>query len=555
MKYSSKTLSQSLVQLFESHKIKHIVISPGSRSAPLTIGFTSQPYFSNYSIVDERCAAFFALGIAQQLEEPVALVCTSGSALLNYFPAVAEAFYSHIPLIICSADRPSHLQEIGDGQTIQQEDVYGKHILYNANCKDGDIHQEANILKIKEALHTSMAKKGPVHINLPFNEPLYDIVHSPVEIENTPLRQHPTQSIVKNELTPYVDIWNHTAKKLVLVGVLKPNSIQKKWLDILADDDSVIVLTETTSNLHHPRYNPAIDQLIAPLDTAGFEALVPEVLITFGGMIVSKKIKAFLRNHPPTHHWHIDEQRAYDTFFCLTKHFKTSPQNFFETFLPETKAVPSSYNPYWSSVHQSRLQKRENYIQEIPYSDFKAYARVFEALPHSIQLQLANSTAIRYGQLFDIHPSIEVFCNRGTSGIDGSTSTAIGAAVASSLPTYLITGDLSFLYDSNALWNQYTPSNFKIILINNSGGGIFRILPKAKCASNFEQFFETKHGLTAQNLSEMYGYAYITATNEEAVISGMKQLNDTNNSPVILEIFTSNTINELILLDYFRYLK
>lgn len=555
MKYSSKTLSQSLIQLCESHGVQHIVISPGSRSAPLTIGFTSHPFFKNYSIVDERCAAFFALGLAQQLKQPVALVCTSGSALLNYFPAIAEAFYSHIPLLVCSADRPLHLQEIGDGQTIQQEAVYGKHILFNANCKDGDAHQEANIFKIKEALHISISKKGPVHINLPFNEPLYDIVETATKIDNTPLPKVNLPSLTKTELIPFLDVWNQNQKKLVLVGVLDPHSIEKKWLDILAEDDSVIVLTETTSNLHHERYNPAIDQLIAPLDAQGLKKLAPEVLITFGGMIVSKKIKAFLRNHRPEHHWHIDQQRAYDTFFCLSKHFKVTPQHFFETFLPLVDKVTSDYNPYWSSVHQHRLQKRKLYIHRIPFSDFKVYALVFNALCHNTQLQLANSTAIRYAQLFDIHPSIEVFCNRGTSGIDGSTSTAIGAAVGSGLPTYFITGDLSFLYDSNALWNQYTPINFKIIVINNSGGGIFRILPKAKCAKDFEQFFETKHGLTAKHLAEMYGYIYITASTSEEVLQGMQQLNKTEGAPVLLEIFTSNKINEIQLLDYFRFIK
>ena len=173
MKFSNKLLSQSVTQLCLAKGIDHIVISPGSRNAPLTIGFTSHPDFTNFSIVDERCAAFFALGMAQQLKKPVAIVCTSGSALLNYFPAVAEAFYSDIPLVVLSADRPEALVEIGDGQTIQQENVYGTHVLYSANCKEGQSHQIHNETEINIALNTAIELSGPVHINVPFSEPLY----------------------------------------------------------------------------------------------------------------------------------------------------------------------------------------------------------------------------------------------------------------------------------------------------------------------------------------------------------------------------------------------
>ncbi|HAH34932.1 MAG TPA: 2-succinyl-5-enolpyruvyl-6-hydroxy-3-cyclohexene-1-carboxylate synthase, partial [Flavobacteriaceae bacterium] len=183
-------------------------------------------------------------------------------------------------------------------------------------------------------------------------------------------------------------------------------------------------------------------------------------------------------------------------YFCLTKHVRCSPNHFFKEFLSLTQKTISTYQQDWLRVKNQRLQKHELYLKEIPFSDFLVFSQLFKALPNNIQLQLSNSSTIRYGQLFEMNTSHAIFCNRGTSGIDGSTSTAIGAAYVGTSPTVFITGDLSFFYDSNALWNQYITSNFKIIIINNSGGGIFRILPDAKQVPSFDTFFETKHQLT-----------------------------------------------------------
>lgn len=553
MKFSNKILSQTITQLCLSSKIDHIVISPGSRNAPLTIGFTEHPDFYNFSIVDERCAAFFALGLAQQLKKPVALVCTSGSALLNYYPAVSEAFYSDIPLVIISADRPKALQEIGDGQTIQQENVYGKHSLFNANCIEGEEHQATNEACIRKALTIAYQQQGPVHINVPFSEPLYNKIDS--------LLVHPKEiglpfssEAFTNQLESFVDQWNASKRKLVLVGVLAPNSIEQQFIDQLATDESVLILTETTSNVHHPEIFPAIDQLIAPLDADGFEALQPEILLTFGGMVVSKKIKAFLRTYQPKTHWHVDPKKAYDTYFCLEQHFKVTPNLFLSQFLSQTACITSTYKSVWESVRMDRLARHKQYVEKIVYSDFKVFSTIFKTLPKQLLLQLSNSATIRYSQLFTIDTSVQVFCNRGTSGIDGSMSTAIGAAYAATVPTVFITGDLSFLYDCNALWNSYIPSNFRIIVINNSGGGIFRILPGEKNTENFETFFETRHSLTARQLSEMYSFEYSVASTEASLKQSLKEFFRDSEGPKLLEIFTPSEVNDQILIDYFNYL-
>ncbi len=551
MKFSNKILSQTLVQLCLDKGIDHIIISPGSRNAPLTIGFGEHPAFKCFSIVDERCAAFFALGIAQQLQKPVAVICTSGSALLNYYPAVAEAFYSDIPLVVIAADRPLDRIDIGDGQTIRQQNVFENHILYSANCIEGEEFQIKNETEINIALNTALELKGPVHINIPFSEPLYHTVENQLVWPQNVAPRLGTETL-KEDLNPFIEKWNRSKRKMVLVGVLPPNSLEKRFIEQLAKDESVLVLTETTSNLHNENFIAAIDQLIAPLADEDLSKLQPEILLTFGGMVVSKKIKAFLRSFSPKEHWHVDSKKAYDTFFVLKHHFETSINSFLAEFLPKTLPLKTDYRNQWLAIKRHRLQRHNIYESEIPYSDFMVFSEIFKQLPKNVQLQLSNSATIRYAQLFDIHDSAEVFCNRGTSGIDGSTSTAVGAGYASKLPTIFITGDLSFFYDSNALWNNYIPNNFKIIVVNNGGGGIFRILPGEKDSKLFDTFFETKHNLTAKQLSEMYGFKYQTIDKKEDLAENVNIFFSKNDGPALLEIFTPSNLNDKVLLDYFK---
>ena len=552
MIYPKIPLAQSIIEICHAKGVHDIIISPGSRNAPLTIGFTNNPKFNCYSIADERCAAFFALGIAQQTKKPVAIVCTSGSALLNYYPALAEAFYSQIPFIVISADRPSDKIDIGDGQTIRQENVFINHSLYNANLTEDAT--EANDVFINEAINVAIARKGPVHINVPFEEPLYETTNK-LSVDFNVTGLHITHPLVDvDDIIAFSTLWNHSKKVLVLVGECAPNSVEQRWLDQLAEIPSVVVMTETTSNLHHPSFINTIDTLITPFSQAEFLKLQPRILITFGGMIVSKRVKAFLRKYKPRHHWHIDEWRAYDTFGILTNHFKVNPNQFFRQFLPFVKGTGSDYKVAFTKIIAKRKVKHDEYLDQIPFSDLKVFESVLSGLPKDIQLQVSNSSPIRYAQLFAIDPSIEVFCNRGTSGIDGSTSTAIGAAVGSQKPTVLITGDVSFLYDSNALWNNYIPKNFKIILINNGGGGIFRILPGHQETETFNTFFETSHCLTAEHLAKMYLLDYASASDEASLKQGLDNLYKQNDKPMILEIFTPTRENDKLLSNYFKAL-
>lgn len=583
MKYSSIPSAQSVVFHCKSRGIKNVVISPGSRNAPLVIGFTNDPYFSCYSIVDERCAAFFALGMAQHLKIPVIAVCTSGSALLNYYPAVAEAFYSDIPLVVVSADRPGYKVDIGDGQTIRQESLFEKHIGYSANLRQDISHatetvkkfdpslfpkdytleqlqskiQGFNDTQLNKALQAAIIQKSPVQINIPFEEPLYDIEEnlgvtpfcSPLDLENN-------EDINVHDLA---QIWNSCEKKIIIIGVNDPDSINSDYLNTLANDDSVLVFTEVTSNVHHKNFFPSIDSIIAPIEKSKdkdqlFKELQPELLITLGGLIVSKKVKAFLRNYKPRHHWHINNKKAYDTFFSLTKHIKTDENSFFEHFFEHISEQSCNYFNKWNEVKHKYLTRRETYLDQIPFTDFLAFKTICSGIPKNYQLHLANSSTVRYAQLFDIDPSLSVFCNRGTSGIDGSTSTAIGSSIHSVNPTLLITGDLSFFYDSNGLWNSYIRNDFRIIVINNGGGGIFRILPGKENSQNFETFFETVQDLDLQSLCSLYNIDHLVAEDQNTLNTILSTFYMSSKSPVLLEVKTPRLLNDKILLSYFDFI-
>lgn len=548
--YPKKELAQIIIAACRQFEIQTVVISPGSRNAPLTIGFSNHKDFETLSIVDERCAAFFALGIAQQTLKPVGLVCTSGSALLNYYPAIAEAYYSQIPLVVISADRPAHLIDIGDGQTIRQENVFKNHILYSANLKEFDAKNSVKVLS--KAFSLLRQVKGPIHINVPFNEPLYETVATMNDFRFIAEESDLQDTIDYENLASQ---WNSAKKKMILVGVHSPNAALEILLDKVADDPSVLVFTETTSNLYNKRFVNSIDNLIFNLTEEEFTSLQPDILLTFGGMIVSKKIKKFLREYSPKEHWHVNELRAFDTYQVLSKHLKIDSHSFFKHFCELVDYDnKSTYESTWTHYKQRIREKHNHYIKTAPYSDLKVFEQVLKVIPDFSEVQFSNSAIIRYSQLFEMNSTITVFCNRGTSGIDGSTSTALGAAYATQKPTTLITGDLSFFYDSNALWNNYIPTDVRIVIINNSGGGIFKIIPGPK-KSTALKYFETPHCLTAEHLCTMFGFEYSTAHNLKSLKEEVAGFYDKSDKPKVLEVFTPSDLNDLVLKEYINNLK
>ncbi|WP_196894191.1 2-succinyl-5-enolpyruvyl-6-hydroxy-3-cyclohexene-1-carboxylic-acid synthase [Aureivirga marina] len=553
--FPKKKIAQDVVLSCEKYGIQTAVISPGSRNAALTIGFSNHPKIETLSVVDERCASFFALGISQQNKRPVAIVCTSGSALLNYYPAVAEAYYNNIPLVVISADRPKHLIDIADGQTIRQENVLEKHILFSANLIEKE--PTTNKVLLEKALQTALDKKGPVHINVPMDEPLYETISDFNYVESS---DEIYQKSLEDELyleVSYLDKfaqkWNKAKKKIVLIGQNEPSELLSIQMEKMIKDPSVLVFTETTSNIPNSKFINSIDKLIAPLKEAELEDLAPEILLSFGGMVVSKKVKQFLRKHKPLEHWHISRKNAPNTFHCLTNHFEISPTNFFSQFFFLTEDAKSDYQEKWLSIKDKRKENHEIYMNSIPFSDMKVFEAILETIPDNLNVQLSNSSVIRYTQLFDVNKTLHFYCNRGTSGIEGSTSTAVGAAYASEKQTIFITGDVSFFYDSNGLWNANIPRNFRIILINNAGGGIFKFIP-GPSQTNAEDYFVTPHNLTAEQLAKMYDFSYHTAKSLKELNTELQEFYKESEQPKILEIFTPSDENDKVLKSYFKNL-
>ncbi|HBK70401.1 MAG TPA: 2-succinyl-5-enolpyruvyl-6-hydroxy-3-cyclohexene-1-carboxylate synthase, partial [Flavobacteriaceae bacterium] len=295
----------------------------------------------------------------------------------------------------------------------------------------------------------------------------------------------------------------------------------------------------------------SIDKLIAPLSESEFLDLKPDMLLSLGGMVISKKIKQFFRKYKPKYHLHVDEKNMQNTFHCLKFHFDMTPVSFFDGFLPHTKPLVSSYQKKWLTIKNIRNKKHSEFLKEVEFSDLKVVELILQSIPDHAQLQLANSSVVRYTQLFDNNSTLKIFCNRGTSGIDGSTSTAVGAALIEGRQTVFVTGDISFFYDSNALWNNYIKNDFRIILINNGGGGIFKILPEPS-KTNALDYFETPHNLSAKHLCEMYKFQYAKASNETELNQQLKVFFDDEKYPKLLEIFTPSAINDKLLKDYFK---
>jgi len=556
-KISARLISAGLIKA----GIKDIVISPGSRNAPLIIEFTNQAEFNTYSIVDERVAGFFALGIAQQKHQPVVLVCTSGSALLNYYPAIAEAFYSQIPLIIISADRPQKWVDQGEGQTIRQHNVFANHSWYNTTLSENnDEHALVSLQnEIRKALETAVEKQGPVHINVPFDEPLYEIVERNEidfpEIQPDFLVPAYEEKFLKN----FADKWQRASKIMILAGQHQPSDFLQKQLEKLAEDQSVIVLNENIANVHSEKFINNIDQVIFSLNDEDLNELQPEILITVGRNIISKKIKKFLRKYKPQEHWHIEKTALPpDTFEAMTQHFNTTAEMFFSQFLfliYDQMKTESGYQNKWLSLKKQKKEKHREFLSRTGFSDLKVFEVLSQEIPSGYMVQWGNSATVRYSQLFEFQKDIHHFANRGTSGIDGCTSTAIGAAYASKRPVLAVTGDISFLYDSNALWNKYIPENFKIIIVNNGGGDIFNFIPGPSQTKALNEYFVTRHSLTAQQPAIMFGFNYRIIDNLKDLKNFLPEFFANTKIPHILEIDTRKIENSEILKAYFKKLK
>jgi len=559
---SDKKGVQTLVLAARDFGVKHVVISPGSRNAPITISFNRSGFFTCHSIPDERSAGFYGLGLALKTGKPVALVCTSGSAAANYLPAITEAFFNRVPLVAITADRPLSWTDQGNGQTIRQEGIFSNHIKnwFSLITEPRNEEEEwQNRRSLSKAFNTALTlDPGPIHINVPLFEPLYqtaevDDISAPRFYQS----QRVDATIQMEAAKDLAELIESNKRVMILVGQHRHDRSLLNLLERWSELPNVVILTETTGNIGIPKAIDTIDRIVMPLEkTESPERFMPQVLITLGGYVISKKLKNLLRRHKPLTHWHIHpHESGLDTYMSLTHEIHSDPLHFLtEAFTSIAATGVSDYAEKWMELKNLAAEGHRQYLDEAPYSDFKVFEIINEELEekNNLTLHLSNSTPVRYIQLLGLSDNLTYHCNRGTSGIDGCTSTAAGWAKADSeKEVLLITGDMSFVYDSNALWNKSLPENLKIIVINNQGGGIFRIIEGSDSEEEREKFFEAHHPADIAQLASAFDLTHVKvhdiASLKEVLPGFLNQ-----KSPGILEVVTPAKVNDQILKDYFK---
>lgn len=552
--FSSIRSVQILAHVCKEMGIFHFVISPGSRNAPLAIHFSETDEFNCYSIVDERSAAFVAMGMAKSLKKPVAVICTSGSAAANYYPAVTEAFYQNIPLLILSADRPIDFVDLFDGQTIRQNQLFQQHSYGDFQMlEDDEPDAELQNLEIcKKAMQLCFEKSGPIHINIPLKEPLYNLVSELPTLPNI------EKNIAKKAYTldsQLVAEWHLAKRILILVGTQDPSEELQMQLSQLAKNHTAVILTEVTSNLNNEKFFEHIDRYVYNFSEEDMHLFAPDLLITVGQNVVSKKVKQFLRKAKPHNHWHVDAFWQPNTYFSLTKKIETKAEVFFSKLLKGIQLEPKAYYNLWDNLRDKKDVKHDDFIQNLNFCDFQFYKMLSDVLPEKYNVHFANSSPIRYAQLFKFNKN-KIYCNRGTSGIDGCTSTAMGFAMADKNPTLLVSGDLSFFYDINGLWNPYIPPYTRIIIVNNGGGDIFKIIPGPSKAQNaLDEFIATTHNKNVEHLASHFGFSYTKVEDEMTMGRVLENFFNTSPKAKILEIDTQEIENAKVLVDYFEFMK
>ncbi len=524
METTDKYSCQVLADLLVAHGVEHVVLSPGSRDLPLMLAVHRTPRLKSTVVVDERVAAFVALGMASVSGKPTAVVCTSGTALLNYAPAVAEAYYRHIPMVVISADRPYHWIDQDDSQTIRQHGAL-EHIVKRScdipDARESGLDRWYAGRMINDALiEMQRGCPGPVHINIQLTEPLNGLAEKDGGQAARFIHYGAVQPMMMPDcLNEYAEKILHSPKVMIVAGFMSPELALEvtRSLQVIEQLPNVVILTESISNLKLSGAVQCIDMAVSGIPDSGKADFAPDLLITVGGALVSRFVKQFLRTNTPAEHWHIGHTRVLvDCMQAMTMHVDMSPDAFFSSLsaLLEPEAVMhKGYATMWHDIYAAGLNWRDNFLSRCGWCDLEAFSLILPHIPEKCNLQLSNGTPIRYAQLMaDMTHVNSVDCNRGVSGIDGSTSTAVGASMIYDGPTLLITGDMSAQYDVGALALKQIPDRFRMIVINNGGGGIFRFIGSTSAVEEREQFFgEAVVNLPLQQLAEAYGFAYFVA--------------------------------------------
>lgn len=563
---------RELLDCMTAHGVRHAVISPGSRNTPLIIGLSARETIKKVVIADERTAAFAALGMSTVLQTPVALVCTSGTALYNYAPAVAEAFYRHIPLIVITADRPAQWIDQDDSQTLVQMGALEKIVK-----KSYDISPEAgtefkctnpeylterewyvNRLANDALLTATTGTPGPVHINLQLGGALGETVpyreHIPrtVSYMRGPIGFSPMERKQVGEILG--------SKRVMLVaGFMQPNNKLNAAAARFASLPNVVVMAETISNLHLKGREYMIDTVLSKLSQKRLKQLAPDIVITIGGALVSRQLKEYLRSSN-CEHWSLgDAPLSVDTLQHLNRHFELTAEEFLtaitapvaRAFRKLEESVQKGLTEFKQDWEEARCDAKEfldEYVGRCEWSDMKAMSLIFPNITPNINLFLSNGTSVRYAQLFTERLPHAGWCNRGVSGIEGGSATALGGAYAYQGKTLLISGDMSFVYDTGILGIDELNKRLNIIILNNGGGGIFRFIPSTRSLAIRERYFCAPQNLPLEKLCAAYDWTYLRAADYESLSDAMAYSSE--HSRVLIEVVTDGEISGDILYKY-----
>ena len=515
-----------MVALMREHGIVDVVLCPGSRNVPIVHTISQTEGFCCHALTDERSAGFFALGRALATGKTVAVCVTSGSALVNLHPAVTEAFYQQVPLLIISADRPSAWIGQMDGQTMPQTGVFGSMVKYSCCLETNDIWH-VNRMVNEALLECTHRSKGPVHINVPIVEPLYEFGTEALPSVRVIRR---IEGLYPDKAREIAELLHQSTKRMIIIGQ-KPADRQVKPAYMNELNRGYVSLCENLANCGEGSValnitDRLMDEVVGDRRRCAGDYR-PDLVITVGGHIVSKKLKNWLRQNPPKQHWHVSpEGTIADTFGCLTTVIEAEPYRFLEMLAYITIPIEeeSNYPQLWRTLAAETRTQTTNKPQdecaerggesEPRISEKEIVGKLMGMLPEGAVLHLANSSSVRYAQEFPLHPSVTVCCNRGINGIEGCLSSAVGFASATpERQNFVVIGDLAFFYDQNALWNRELPDNLHILLLNNHGGEIFNTLPVPD-DERTRSFVMAKHHTNAEAVAQQYGLLYMNRLEE-----------------------------------------
>lgn len=564
---------RELIDVLMAQGVDTIVLSPGSRNAPLLIAASARSRLRKVIINDERAAAFTALGISMVSRKPVAIACTSGTALYNYSPAIAEAYYQRLPLIVITADRPAQWIDQDDSQTLHQFEALDKIVkrsydIYEetgmtAKCRNGEFENELkwHVNRVaNEAILTAISgHPGPVHINIQFGTPLNNVC------EYIP-RQPRTVKLISGGMGASREFASATARELlgkrimVVAGFMAPDNRLNRALSSFARLGNVTVMAETISNLHLAEGTTMIDSVLTRLSQEERERLRPDVVISIGGSLVSRFLKEYIRESGRTEHWTLgDTDIAVDCFQHLTRHYDMLPQEFFRSVSgaahsllrrEAAECTHPDYNASWEKARDLASAVNDDIIRNSGWSELTALDETFRQVPASWNVFLSNGTPIRYAQILIKRLPHANYCNRGVSGIDGTNATALGTAMAYDGDTLLVTGDVSFSYFPEVLNYYPLAPRLRIILINNRGGGIFRFVGTTRELDSREEYFCSPPGIPFGKIATAYGWKYICVTDMEGLRNALVTIR--KETHVFIEIEVDPEKSAQALVSYMR---